>query len=80
MEIKPIDPNMIPSKAIDSGKKNLMAFMDSDAEAVELIDWQSKYSTWRSAYTVHRNAVKALDVNVQIVKRGDRMFLVKKEK
>lgn len=80
MELKAINPNMIPSKAIDSGKKNLMAFMDSDAEAVELIDWQSKYSTWRSAYTVHRNAVKALDVNVQIVKRGDRMFLVKKEK
>ena len=80
MEIKPIDPNMIPSKAIDSGKKNLIAFMDSDAEAVELVDWQSHYSTWRSAYTVHRNAVKALDVNVQILKRGDRMFLVKKEK
>lgn len=79
MEIKPIDPNMIPSKVIDLAKKNLMAFMDSDAEAVELVDWQSKYSTWRSAYTVHRNAVKALDVNVQIVKRGDRMFLVKKE-
>lgn len=79
MEIKPIDPNMIPSKVIDSAKKNLMAFMDSDAEAVELVDWQSKYSSWRSAYTVHRNAVKALDVNVQIVKRGDRMFLVKKE-
>ena len=79
MEIKPIDPNMIPLKVIDSAKKNLMVFMDSDAEAVELVDWQSQYSTWRSAYTVHRSAVKALDVNVQIVKRGDRMFLVKKE-
>lgn len=79
MEIKPIDPNIIPSKNIDSCKKDLIAFMDSDAEAVELIDWQSKYSTWRSAYTVHRSAIKALDVNVQILKRGDRIFLVKKE-
>lgn len=79
MELKAINPNMIPSKAKNSVKKNLMAFMDSDAEAVELVDWQSKYSTWRSAYTVLRHAVKALDVNVQIVKRGDRMFLVKKE-
>lgn len=79
MEIKPIDPNMIPSRKIGSCKKNIIAFMDSDAEAVELVDWQSEYSTWRSAYTVHKNAIKALDVNVQIVKRGDRIFLVKGE-
>lgn len=82
MELKAINPDAIPSKRAVYGKTNtiLKAFIESEAEALELVGWQDSYNTWRSAYTAIRNSAKASNMDVTVLKRGERLFLIKKEK
>lgn len=81
IEIKPVDPGSIP--AAKGGNENkkwrdaVVAFMDSDAEAVEVLGETDS----RKASTGLRAAVAGLDQvgEIKVVRRGERTFLVKVE-
>ena len=79
IEIKPVDPESIP--AAKGGNENkrwrdaVVAFMDSNAEAVEVMGETDS----RKASTGLRAAVAGLDQvgKIKVVRRGERTFLVK---
>ncbi|MEX1263840.1 MAG: hypothetical protein WEE66_07890 [Actinomycetota bacterium] len=79
IEIKPVDPRSIPAaKGGNESKKwreAVVAFMDSDAEAVEVMGETDS----RKASTGLRAAVAGLDQvgEIKVVRRGERTFLVK---
>ena len=50
-------------------------FMDSDMVVAEVVDYDYKEATY-CAQTI-RNAIKAMRVNVVVVRRKERVFLIK---
>lgn len=81
MKIKEINKNEIPDRT--RGKRRniitdiVKGFVESDAEAVELIGWDEHYKTYHSLYTVFK---KHIPDGIKIVYRSNRAFLVKEDK
>jgi hypothetical protein len=78
IEIKRVNPESIPASKGGEDKKwhnAVQAFVKSNAEAVEVLG----ETDGRKASTGLRGAIAGLDLvgKVKVVRRGDRVFLVK---
>lgn len=81
MKIKEINKNEIPDRTKWKRRSIITdivkGFVESDAEAVELIGWDEHYKTYHSLYTVFK---KYIPDGIKIIYRNNRAFLVKEDK